>query len=59
MDPTAFVTLANSIIQLIIKISEGQPPEVRKQLWEWYVKDIAWWREFLKIDEKKEGIVKK
>lgn len=48
--PESFILLANNLMLLIIKIQEGQPPEVRKQLWEWYVKDIAWWRKFLKID---------
>ena len=51
MLPETFLQLANSMIQLVTKIVEGQPPEVRRQLWEWYVKDIAWWRRFLKIDD--------
>jgi hypothetical protein len=51
MDPvTAFTNLATELIKLVGILSESQPPEVRKQLWEWYVQDLAWWRKFLKID---------
>lgn len=51
MDPvTAFVNLATELTKLVNTIVSSQPPEVQKQLWEWYVKDIAWWRKFLNID---------
>jgi hypothetical protein len=32
--------------RLIEKIIDGQPPEVKKQLWEWYIEDMRGWREF-------------
>lgn len=32
---------------LIEKIIEGQPPEVKKQLWEWYIEDAKAWRQLL------------
>jgi len=38
--------LAIAAIQLIGKIIDGQPPEVRKQLWEWYIDDMKGWRDF-------------
>lgn len=53
MLPETFLQLANSLIQLVLEIQKGQPVEVKKQLWEWYVQDISWWRKFLKIDEDK------
>ena len=43
------------ILELILRIwltaLEGQPPEVRERLWQLYLKDIEWWRKFLKIDQ--------
>ena len=39
------------LLWLVNTIIASQPPDVQKQLWEWYVKDIAWWRKALKIDK--------
>lgn len=51
MDPlTAFTNLATEMIKLITVLAESQPPDVREQLWRWYVKDLEWWRKALKID---------
>lgn len=36
--------LAIEIIRLITVMIVGQPPEVRKQMWEWYVEDMKAWR---------------
>lgn len=52
MDPlTAFVGLATEMTKLVTTIVASQPPGVQKQLWEWYVEDIAWWRKVLKIGQ--------
>ena len=37
---------ACKLMDLIMKVMDGQPPEVRKQLWEWYVEDVRAWRKF-------------
>ena len=37
---------AIALIGLIGKIVDGQPPEVRKQLWEMYLEDVKAWRSF-------------
>jgi hypothetical protein len=51
MDPvTAFTAIATELLKLVNAIIASQPPDVQRQLWEWYVKDIAWWRKALKID---------
>lgn len=39
---------AIALINLISKVIEGQPPETKKQLWEWYIEDVKAWREFWK-----------
>jgi hypothetical protein len=52
VDPvTAFTVIATELLKLVNTIIASQPPDVQKQLWEWYVKDIAWWRKALKIDK--------
>lgn len=38
------------ILEIVLEAMKGQPPEVRKQLWDWYVQDLTWWRKVLKID---------
>lgn len=51
MDPvTAFVNLANTLADLTKEMVKSQPPDVQKQLWEWYVKDIERWRKILHLD---------
>lgn len=50
MDPTVFVALATELTKLVTTMIASQPPEVQRQMWEWYVRDVAWWRKFLKID---------
>lgn len=40
-----------AFFRMVTAIVEGQPPEVKKQLWDWYVKDWAAIRKFLKIDD--------
>lgn len=47
MDPlTAMLNLATEIVKLIGKGMDGQPPEVRAQMWMWYIEDMKAWREF-------------
>lgn len=36
--------LAIALIGLITKVIDGQPPEVKARLWEWYIKDMEGWR---------------
>lgn len=35
-------------LTVIGKVIDGQPPEVKKLLWEMYVEDIKAWRDFWK-----------
>jgi hypothetical protein len=40
MDPVTAVALAmKAIAEMVTAIVAGQPPEVKKQIWEWYVED--------------------
>lgn len=38
------------LLQIVLTAMEGQTPEQRKQIWDWYIEDIKWWRKALKID---------
>lgn len=47
MDPlTAALQLANTIAEIVKQAMADQPPEVKRQLWEWYVQDAKAWRDF-------------
>lgn len=37
-------------LQIVLLAMEGQSPEQREKMWDWYIKDVEWWRRFLKID---------
>jgi hypothetical protein len=52
MDPlTAWAQAVKAIAEMITEIVKGQPPEVRTQMWEWWVADQARMRRFFKVDE--------
>lgn len=52
MDPlTAVANMIASITELVKTVIASQPPEVQKQIWEWYVKDQAVIRKFFKMDQ--------
>jgi hypothetical protein len=34
----------------VLEAMEGQSPEVKKQIWDWYVSDVSKIRTFLKLD---------
>ncbi len=39
------------LLEIILEAMKGQTPEQRKVMWDWYIKDIEWWRKQLKLDE--------
>jgi len=46
--PTRIIELALEIVKLAM---EGQPPDVRAQMWRWHVEDMARLRKLLGLDE--------
>jgi hypothetical protein len=51
MDPlTAFTNLITAITTLVVTIADGQTPEQRKQIWDWYIADVTRWRHLFKLD---------
>ena len=52
MDPiTALANLITALTNLVAKIIEGQTPEQKKQIWDWYISDVARWRKIFHLDE--------
>lgn len=55
MDPlTAFANLVAEITKLVRAIAEGQTPEQRKILWDWYIGDVKRLRRLFKLDDEQE-----
>lgn len=51
MDPiTAFTNLVTALTNLVSKIMDGQTPEQKKVLWDWYIADVARWRKLFNLD---------
>jgi len=51
MDPvTAITNLVTELTKLVTVIVEGQTPEQRAQIWQWYIDDVAKWRKLFKLD---------
>ena len=47
MDPlTPLLAFATEVVKLIETAIEGQPPEVRAELWKLYLEDVKAWRSF-------------
>ena len=47
MDPlTALLAFATELVKLIEKAIDGQPPEVKAELWRLHIDDIKAWRAF-------------
>lgn len=52
MDPlTAAANLITALTKLVTVVMEGQTPEQRKQLWDWYIADVARWRKWFHLDD--------
>jgi hypothetical protein len=45
MDPaTAFFNMVTALANMIIEISKGQPVEMKKQMWDWFINDVTEFR---------------
>ena len=52
MDPlTAAANLITALTKLVTVVMEGQTPEQRKQLWDWYLEDVKAWRKLFHLGE--------
>ena len=54
MDPITVGLLAfTELLKFLGKMSDGQTLEQKKQIWDWFIKDMGAWRKFFHIDEVK------
>ena len=44
------VELVTALTKLVTVAMEGQTPDQRKQLWDWYIEDVKFWRKAFKVD---------
>jgi hypothetical protein len=52
VDPiTACALATRAIAEMVTEIVKGQPPEVKRQLWDWYVEDQKRWRRWFKLED--------
>ena len=38
------------VLKVVELAMEGQTPEQRSKMWDWYIRDVERWRAFLKLD---------
>ncbi len=51
MDPlTAITNLVTELTKLVTVIVEGQTPEQKKQIWDWYIEDVTKWRKLFHLE---------
>jgi hypothetical protein len=52
MDPATAAALAiKAVAEMITEIVKGQPPEIKKQAWEWWLNDMERWRKLWKLSD--------
>lgn len=53
MDPiTAWALAVRALAEMVTEIVRGQPPEIRQQVWQWWLEDQARWRKLLNLDSR-------
>lgn len=38
------------VLRIVVLAMEGQSPEQRQRIWDWYLTDVERWRALLKLD---------
>ena len=38
------------LLEIVLEAMRGQTVEQKQRMWEWYIKDVEWWRRVLKLD---------
>ena len=49
-EPLPGLSILELLLQIVKLAMEGQTVDQRKQMWDWYIKDVQWWRTHLGID---------
>jgi len=54
MDPvTAGLLAFTELLKFLSKMTDGQTPEQKKQIWDWFIEDQKRWRKIFHLDEVK------
>lgn len=48
--PEAFLVFSTALLDFAKELIKSQPPDVQKQIWEWYVADMTRWRKIFHLD---------
>jgi hypothetical protein len=52
MDPiSATLIMLSELLKFMSKVVDGQTPEQKKIIWDWFIEDQQKWRKFLKMDQ--------
>lgn len=38
------------LLEIVLEAMRGQTPEQKAKMWDFYIRDLEWWRRFLKLD---------
>ena len=53
MDPiTAYLNFATALLNFFTEALDGASPEQKRQMVQWYIEDVSFWRALLKFDRK-------
>ena len=44
------LTIIELILRIVLQAMEGQSPEQKQKMWDWYIADVERWRKLLKLD---------
>ncbi len=44
------LTIIELILRIVLSAMDGQTPEQKQKMWDWYVHDVERWRKLLKLD---------
>ena len=49
------IVIVELLLKIILEIIQGQPPEVKQELWKMHLEDVKAWREFWSKLDKTNG----
>ena len=44
------LTIIELILKIVLSAMDGQTPDQKQKMWEWYIVDMGRWRKLLKLD---------
>jgi hypothetical protein len=50
MPLAAALVVLELLLKIVLTAMEGQTPEQRATMWDWYIQDVKWWRTKLGLE---------